>query len=157
MVSSVIFFAVVCWGSRLMAAESSKRNTLVRKAGDVVGVRWNPKSQWWGDWYSRNCKASEETPPTPSISPWCNTEAHGPKQTFHPYWKWSTTEGLSFLWQSNRPIPPCKALLHLRSVFLIQNSKFNWLCRDTEQQTKGQSHWEGKSKSVVLMTCYTNL
>jgi len=37
-VSSVIFYAVVCWGSRLKAADANRLNKLVRKAGSVPGV-----------------------------------------------------------------------------------------------------------------------
>jgi len=37
-VSSVTFYAVVCWGSRLKPADASRLNKLVRKAGSVLGV-----------------------------------------------------------------------------------------------------------------------
>ena len=38
-VSSVILYAVVCWGSRLQAADANRLNKLVRKAGSVLGLR----------------------------------------------------------------------------------------------------------------------
>ena len=34
-VSSVIFYAVVCWGSRLKAADANRLNKLIREAGSV--------------------------------------------------------------------------------------------------------------------------
>ena len=37
-VASAILFAVVCWGSRLRAADANRLNMLIRKASDVVGV-----------------------------------------------------------------------------------------------------------------------
>ena len=37
-VASAILFAVVCWGSRLRAADANRLNKLIRKASDVVGV-----------------------------------------------------------------------------------------------------------------------
>lgn len=38
-VSSAILFALVCWGSRLKVADSNRLNKLIRKAGDVIGVK----------------------------------------------------------------------------------------------------------------------
>jgi len=38
MVASVIFYAVVCWGSRVKAADANRLNKLIRKAGSVLGV-----------------------------------------------------------------------------------------------------------------------
>jgi len=37
-VASVIFYAVVCWGSRVKAADANRLNKLIRKAGSVLGV-----------------------------------------------------------------------------------------------------------------------
>jgi len=37
-VASVIFYAVVCWGSRVKAADVNRLNKLIRKAGCVLGV-----------------------------------------------------------------------------------------------------------------------
>jgi len=37
-VTSVIFYAVVCWGSRVKAADANRLNKLIRKAGSVLGV-----------------------------------------------------------------------------------------------------------------------
>lgn len=37
-VASVIFSAVVCWGSRLKAADTNIQNMLIRRAGPVLGV-----------------------------------------------------------------------------------------------------------------------
>ena len=37
-VSSIIFYAVVCWDSRLKAADPNRLNKLVWKAGSVLGV-----------------------------------------------------------------------------------------------------------------------
>lgn len=38
-VSSAILFALVCWGSRLKVADSNRLNKVIRKAGDVIGVK----------------------------------------------------------------------------------------------------------------------
>lgn len=38
MVASAIFFAVVCWGSRVRAVDASTINELIRTAGSVLGV-----------------------------------------------------------------------------------------------------------------------
>ncbi|KAI3376037.1 hypothetical protein L3Q82_016569, partial [Scortum barcoo] len=37
-VSSVIFYAAVCWGSRLKTADTNRLNKLIRRAGSVLGV-----------------------------------------------------------------------------------------------------------------------
>jgi len=37
-VASVIFYAVVCWGSRVKVADANRLNKLIRKAGSVLGV-----------------------------------------------------------------------------------------------------------------------
>ncbi|KAL3047767.1 hypothetical protein OYC64_021860 [Pagothenia borchgrevinki] len=37
-VSSVIFFAVVCWGSGVKTADANRLNKLIRRAGSVLGV-----------------------------------------------------------------------------------------------------------------------
>ena len=37
-VASAILFAVVCWGSRLRVADANRRNKLIKKGSDVVGV-----------------------------------------------------------------------------------------------------------------------
>ncbi|KAI3369549.1 hypothetical protein L3Q82_007759 [Scortum barcoo] len=37
-VSSIIFYAVVCWGSRLKTADTNRLNKLIRRAGSVLGV-----------------------------------------------------------------------------------------------------------------------
>jgi len=37
-VTSAIFYAVVCWGSRVKAADANRLNKLIRKAGSVLGV-----------------------------------------------------------------------------------------------------------------------
>ena len=37
-VASAFLFAVVCWGSRLKAADANRLNKLIRKAGDMVGL-----------------------------------------------------------------------------------------------------------------------
>ncbi|KAI3371908.1 hypothetical protein L3Q82_006781 [Scortum barcoo] len=37
-VSSIIFYAVVCWGSRLKTADTNRVNKLIRRAGSVLGV-----------------------------------------------------------------------------------------------------------------------
>jgi len=37
-VASVIFDAVVCWGSRVKAADANRINKLIRKAGSLLGV-----------------------------------------------------------------------------------------------------------------------
>ncbi|KAI3370482.1 hypothetical protein L3Q82_025245 [Scortum barcoo] len=36
-VSSIIFYAVVCWGSRLKTADTNRLNKLIRRAGSVLG------------------------------------------------------------------------------------------------------------------------
>ncbi|KAI3353943.1 hypothetical protein L3Q82_005147 [Scortum barcoo] len=36
-VSSVIFYAVVCWGSRLKTADTNRLNKFIRRAGSVLG------------------------------------------------------------------------------------------------------------------------
>ncbi len=41
-VASAIFYAVVCWGSRLRVADANRLNRLIRKASDVVGVKLDP-------------------------------------------------------------------------------------------------------------------
>jgi len=33
-----LFYAVVCWGSRVKAADANRLNKLIRKAGSVLGV-----------------------------------------------------------------------------------------------------------------------
>ena len=38
-VASTILFAVVCWGSRLRAADTNKISRIIRKAGSVLGVQ----------------------------------------------------------------------------------------------------------------------
>ncbi|KAI3373330.1 hypothetical protein L3Q82_006624 [Scortum barcoo] len=37
-VSSIIFYAAVCWGSRLKTADTNRLNKLIRRAGSVLGV-----------------------------------------------------------------------------------------------------------------------
>ncbi|KAI3351311.1 hypothetical protein L3Q82_005856 [Scortum barcoo] len=37
-VSSVIFYSVVCWGSRLKTVDTKRLNKLIRRAGSVLGV-----------------------------------------------------------------------------------------------------------------------
>jgi len=37
-VASVIFYAVVCWGSRVKAADASRLNKLIKATGSVLGV-----------------------------------------------------------------------------------------------------------------------
>ncbi|KAI3360539.1 hypothetical protein L3Q82_002282 [Scortum barcoo] len=37
-VSSVIFYAAVCWGSRLKTADTNRLNKLIRRPGSVLGV-----------------------------------------------------------------------------------------------------------------------
>ena len=39
MIASAIFFAVVCWGSRLRAADARKISRIIRKAGSILGVQ----------------------------------------------------------------------------------------------------------------------
>ena len=38
-VASAIFFGLVCWGSRLRAADANKINKIIRKAGSVPRVQ----------------------------------------------------------------------------------------------------------------------
>ena len=38
-VASATFFGLVCWGSRLRAADANKINKIIRKAGSVLGVQ----------------------------------------------------------------------------------------------------------------------
>ena len=38
-VASSIFFAVVCWGSRLRAADANKISRIIRETGSVLGVQ----------------------------------------------------------------------------------------------------------------------
>ncbi|KAI3362701.1 hypothetical protein L3Q82_001768 [Scortum barcoo] len=38
MASSIIFYSVVCWGSRLKTANTNRLNKLIRRAGSVLGV-----------------------------------------------------------------------------------------------------------------------
>lgn len=38
-VERVVFFAVVCWGRRLKAADAKRLKELIKKAGSVLGVR----------------------------------------------------------------------------------------------------------------------
>ncbi|KAI3362887.1 hypothetical protein L3Q82_001929 [Scortum barcoo] len=37
-VSSIIFYTAVCWGSRLKTADTNRLNKLIRRAGSVLGV-----------------------------------------------------------------------------------------------------------------------
>ncbi|KAK3556816.1 hypothetical protein QTP70_021755 [Hemibagrus guttatus] len=37
-VASVIFYPVVCWGSRVETADANRLNKLIGKAGSVIGV-----------------------------------------------------------------------------------------------------------------------
>ncbi|KAK3534430.1 hypothetical protein QTP86_015221, partial [Hemibagrus guttatus] len=37
-VASIIFCAVVCWGSRVKTADANRLNKLIREAGSVIGV-----------------------------------------------------------------------------------------------------------------------
>ncbi|KAK5907927.1 hypothetical protein CgunFtcFv8_016027 [Champsocephalus gunnari] len=37
-VSSVVFFAVVCWGSGVKTADANRHNKLIRRAGSALGV-----------------------------------------------------------------------------------------------------------------------
>ena len=41
-VSSVVMYGVVCWGSSITAAEAKKLNNLVKKAGSVLGCSLDP-------------------------------------------------------------------------------------------------------------------
>ena len=38
-VASVLFFAVVCWGSSIGASDTNRLNKLIRKAGSVIGCK----------------------------------------------------------------------------------------------------------------------
>ena len=39
MVASVLFFAVVCWGSSIGASDTNRLNKLIKKAGSVIGCK----------------------------------------------------------------------------------------------------------------------
>ncbi len=38
-VASAIFFAVVCWGSRIRASDTNRLDKIIKKAGSVLGLR----------------------------------------------------------------------------------------------------------------------
>ncbi|KAI3359849.1 hypothetical protein L3Q82_014207 [Scortum barcoo] len=41
-IQRIIFYAVVCWGSRLKTADTNRLNKLIRRAGSVLGVELEP-------------------------------------------------------------------------------------------------------------------
>ena len=65
-VASLIFYAVVCWGSRVKAADANRLSKLIRRAGSVLGVKLESLVEVMASW---------TTTPIPCMPPWRPTTA----------------------------------------------------------------------------------